>query len=216
MSLENCPMLNCREELKDVPLVFWPKEALENKEHDEINEILEKREEEFNKLLTELIMEQMPEIGKFKKGDYLCFHESYRISKKDKENNIFFCCTVDKYNEKNDNVDGGGYVEITETSDLVDFIENNKELVNKIALDSYKGDFDKLKPLNLTSKDSDKLEDLFSELSFISNAFEFNFQGSQDKTLSVEERKIKKIAMLNSIESIQSIWADIYKLLNKK
>jgi hypothetical protein len=121
MSLENDPVLNCKEELKGIPLVYWSKEAWENKTHTEINEILEKKEEEFDELLSELIIEQMPEF-KTKEGDYLCFHEFYNTSKEDNANNIFLRFTVDKYNDS----------ETEEASNLEDLFSAQNEITTDV------------------------------------------------------------------------------------
>ncbi len=101
MAMEHCPMLNCREELKDIPLIYWREEDFTNEEEERIQEVLEKKESEFNGLLTELIIEQIPEFKIDKEnGDYLCFHEQYVPSSEDKRNNIFIKITVDKYNDE--------------------------------------------------------------------------------------------------------------------
>lgn len=81
MSLENNPLLNPRKELHDIPIIYWPKEDFSNKTHTDIEKILLEKEEEYQNLFQEEIVNQ---LGlQLKKKRWIYFGDEYKVSDKD-------------------------------------------------------------------------------------------------------------------------------------
>ena len=85
MAMERNPMLNVKEELKNVPYVFWAKEDLYDTEEEKIQEIFEIREEELHNIL-ELILAKVLNVDLTKK--FIWFGDNYHQTEDEKKENI--------------------------------------------------------------------------------------------------------------------------------
>ena len=93
MALEKSPMLHPKEELKNVPYIFWNTDDFEDEEENKIQAILEVKEEEFNNLLYKEVIKQLK--LKLKKKQYLYMFEDYQINAEDKAKGIVIACSIE-------------------------------------------------------------------------------------------------------------------------
>ena len=81
MALETEPIMNCKDELKEVPIIYWKKSDLRNDENDDINKILLTKEEEFENEFQDAIVK---ELGlKLLENQNIFFGDAYRVKDSD-------------------------------------------------------------------------------------------------------------------------------------
>jgi hypothetical protein len=89
MALEVCPfyngIMNCKDEDRDRPIIDMPHLFVKS-ETDDINEVIDIKVEEFENLITPLILKHFK--IKLKKKQYLYFPEGYIVTKNDLKNGI--------------------------------------------------------------------------------------------------------------------------------
>lgn len=98
MSLETFPMLHPKEGKEKIPFVEWSEEDFENEENTKINEVLEKKEEEFTAIFSKLIIEKLN--LKLKKNQMIFFGDSKRILPEEKVENICIHQEIEIYTKK--------------------------------------------------------------------------------------------------------------------
>lgn len=96
MALEVCPLFAYSEEYENTPIVDLPRSFFEHSEYDDINEVIEVKIEEFEALITPLILKHFNIT--LKAGEWLYFMESYRMSKEDIANGITMHYTIEIVN----------------------------------------------------------------------------------------------------------------------
>lgn len=81
MALETEPIMNCKDELKEVPIIYWEQSDLRNDENDDINKILLTKEAEFQNEFQDAIVK---ELGlKLIKNQNIFFGDAYKVKDSD-------------------------------------------------------------------------------------------------------------------------------------
>ena len=93
MALEVCPLLVYDKKYENTPIIDLPRSFFEHSEYDDINEVIEGKIEEFEALITPLILKHFNIT--LKDGEWLYFMESYRMSKEEIANGITMHYTIE-------------------------------------------------------------------------------------------------------------------------
>lgn len=94
MAIESNPLLNAREELKNVPLVYWKEEDFESEENEKINEILDGKNVEFEGILTDKLDLDL------KDGEGIYFGDFYNPTEEQEKQNVKFSFMYSVYSDK--------------------------------------------------------------------------------------------------------------------
>ncbi len=92
MALEVCPFMNISEEDKHKPLISMP-HIFEHSEYDDINDVIDVKVEEFEKLMEPIILKHFN--IRLKENQWVFFNESYQMTKKELDNGIAMHYTIE-------------------------------------------------------------------------------------------------------------------------
>jgi hypothetical protein len=92
MALEGCPMLNVPEKDRHKPFISMP-HIFEHSEYDDINDVIDVKTEEFEKLMEPIILNHFNIT--LKENQWVFFMESYQIPKEDLEQGIVMDYTIE-------------------------------------------------------------------------------------------------------------------------